>query len=755
MVGTGSRALADPPAPAPPPLIAPKPVQQEQPNYPAGAKGEAKVILELLVGVDGDVKDVVVKDGVEPFVTEAIKAARGYKFEPARRGDVAVSARIRVIVEFTPEKEIPKPAEPVPAPEPTTIEVPDGKGGTAIERIDEVTIAGTRSPPTSSPTEHRMARADMRLVPGAFGDPFRAIDALPGVIPTISGLPYYYIRGAPPSAVGYFIDDVRVPYLFHFALGPGVIQPALVDEVAMHPAAFPGRFGRYAGAIVAGKTREPPSQLAGEGQIRIYDMGAYAETPLGKNDRFTAGVGGRFSYTAALFSLVAEDTTVEYRDYNARASYEIDKHWRLSLLAIGSYDLASQKEKLPDGSKEENVLFASEFHRLDLRLDQHGDDGSESRIATTLGLDRTRIEGARFATDFLLGLRARHRVPVTRELEVEAGLDTNIDHYTGDLPSPYAVGESEYRQAKAFFEPRTDSATGAWLTARWLWRGGVELTATARADVFTSAGAVEIGPAPRVSMKVPLDKKTRFLGAMGVAAQPPAFAIPIPAVGYSGLPGGLGYGWQKSAGLERDLPLKFRARGMAFHHSYFNLRDLARSTNDLSFDEPVPVPDSPVQAYGLELYISRNLSERIGAFAAYTLSRAEVGSTPPQPGRSGTSAHLSPFDRTHVFQIGASAYLGLGWRISSRFLTYRGWPDLGGSADNIVPNGHLPPFWRIDGRIEKRWDWRKTGYISLVIEALNASAQKEIVSRDCFAGQCRDEKIGPIVAPSLGVEGAL
>jgi hypothetical protein len=701
------------------------------------------------------VKDVIVKDGVEPFNTEAIKAARGYKFEPAKRGDRTVQARIRVIVEFTPEKEIPKEPVPAPVPEPTQVEVSDGKGGTRIEQIEEVHIAGQRSPPMSSPTEHRMARADMRLVPGAFGDPFRAIDALPGVIPTVSGLPYYYIRGAPPSAVGYFIDDVRVPYLFHFALGPGVIQPAIVDEVALHPAAFPGRFARYAGAIVAGKTREPATKLTGEGQVRIYDMGAYIETPFGKGDRFTAGVGGRYSYTAALFSLVAKDTTVDYRDYNLRAAYEINKNWRLSLLALGSYDLASQIEHLPDGSEVKNVLFASEFHRVDVRLEQHGDDGSESRIGVTLGLDRTRIEGARFATDFVLGLRARHRMPVNRELEVEAGLDTNIDHYSGDLPSPYAVSESDYTQALVFFAPRTDTVTGAWLTARWLWKGGVELTATARADVFTSDGNVEVGPTPRISMKVPLNRETRFLGAMGVAAQTPAFAIPVPAVGYHGLPGGLGYGWQKSMGMERDLPLKFKARGMAFHHSYFNLRDLARSSQDLDLEEPQPVPDSPVQAYGIELYVSRSLSERIGAFAAYTLSRAEVGSTPPQEGIAGTPAHLSPFDRTHVFQIGAAAYLGWGWRISSRFLTYRGWPDLGNNADNVVPNGHLPAFWRIDGRIEKRWDWRKSGYVSLVIEALNASAQREIISRSCFAGQCRDNPIGPIVAPSIGVEGAL
>src|SRR5262249_5591971 len=145
-------------------------------------------------------------------------------------------------------------------------------------KVDEVHILGRKD--VRSPTEHRMKRAEIRVMPGAFGDPFRAIDALPGIVPIISGLPYFYIRGAPPSQVGYYVDEVRVPYLFHFALGPGVIQPALIDEVALHPAAYPGRYGRYSGAIVAGTTRDPATELHGEAQIRVFDAGAYAETPL-------------------------------------------------------------------------------------------------------------------------------------------------------------------------------------------------------------------------------------------------------------------------------------------------------------------------------------------------------------------------------------------------------------------------------------------------------------------------------------------
>ncbi|MDF2696888.1 MAG: TonB family protein / TonB-dependent receptor [Labilithrix sp.] len=611
--------------------------------------------------------------------------------------------------------------------------------------IDEVTIGGQRRP-TSSPMGHRLGRADVRLIPGAFGDPYRAIEMLPGVVPTVSGLPYYYIRGAPPSAVGYFIDDVRVPYVFHFALGPGVIQPALIDEVTLHPAAFPARYGRYAGGIVAGKTREPAAELNGEALVRAFDAGAYVETPFA-GGRGSAGVGGRYSYAAAVISLFSPDLTLDYRDYNARVTYDLSDRWRATAFTFGAYDYASQV----DDTGREQVLFASEFHRLDLRLDRRGGDGSTSRIAMTLGLDRTRLEGSRFAQDMLLGVRARHRVPLRSDLDVEVGLDTTIDRYNGDLPSIWAVNADEYRDAEAFFSPRIETATGAWASGTWHPTKGFELTATARADVFTSDGATALGPSPRISMRVPVGRNVAFLGALGVAAQPPAFAIPVPAVGYRRLPGGLGFGYQKSAGAEVELPLRFTLRGVGFHHSYFNLRDFSRSSGDLDFQEPQPVPSSPAQAYGLEVSVRRNLTERASGFLSYTLSRSEFGPTQVSHGR------VSPFDRTHVFQIGGAIDLGRGWRASARFLTYRGWPDEGTSLTSLTaPTRRLSPFVRLDGRVEKRWRWRQAGHIALVFEALNATATKEVIGRECNPVEgCRDREIGPVVVPSIGVEGAL
>src|SRR5687767_15318294 len=107
---------------------------------------------------------------------------------------------------------------------------------------DDVVVRGQRTSPSSTSSD-TLARAEVRQLPGAFGDPFRAVEALPGVTPIVSGLPYFYVRGAPPGNIGYYLDGVRVPYLFHAAAGPSVIHPGLVERVDLYSGGYPARFG--------------------------------------------------------------------------------------------------------------------------------------------------------------------------------------------------------------------------------------------------------------------------------------------------------------------------------------------------------------------------------------------------------------------------------------------------------------------------------------------------------------------------------
>ncbi len=73
----------------------------------------------------------------------------------------------------------------------------------------------------------------------------------------------------------------------------------------------------------------------------------------------------------------------------------------------------------------------------------------------------------------------------------------------------------------------------------------------------------------------------------------------------------------------------------------------------------------------------------------------------------------------------------------------------------------LPGFYRLDFRIEKSWPFGKKGHISVVLEGLNVTLQREATQATCTEtgsftpDTCSPYYVGPISIPSLGVEGSL
>jgi TonB family protein len=68
--------------------------------YPDGASGDAAVVLELLIDENGDVADVKVEEGEEPFASRAKEGAKSFKFDPAKKDGKPIKARIRYKLSF-------------------------------------------------------------------------------------------------------------------------------------------------------------------------------------------------------------------------------------------------------------------------------------------------------------------------------------------------------------------------------------------------------------------------------------------------------------------------------------------------------------------------------------------------------------------------------------------------------------------------------------------------------------------------------
>ncbi|WP_437726897.1 TonB-dependent receptor domain-containing protein [Sorangium sp. So ce861] len=744
-------------------LVPPTPLTPLGADYPAGAHGDALVRLVLTVNADGTVRSAVAEEGQEPFASAAVAAATSFRFAPATRNGAPVAAKIRVEVRFT------EAAPPVPpdASAPAAAPPPTPGGGPArapapppgAPRSLEVTVHGEQQ----SPGVSSLSRGEVRIVPGAFGDPFRAIEMLPGVTPLVTGLPFFYVRGSPPGNVGYFLDGVRVPYLYHLGLGPSVVHPGIVDRVDLYPGGYPARHGRYAGGIVAGETTPPLPYWHGEGMLRLVDVGGLVEGPFA-GGRGVALVGGRYSYTALLLSLAAPEVALDYWDYQARLSYEVVPEGRVSLFAFGAHDYLGDES---DG--ETTTLFDTTFHRIDLRYDHAYGPGSALRGALTLGHDETGIEGGQKALTRSLGARVTLAHRLRDETVIRAGIDAVIDDNELDLgtdlddpPGDVAPDDDDDDDVPVddLLLSRVDFTTGGYIEADIAITPRLRITPGLRLDLYHSDGAVALGVDPRLSARLSLGRGVTFVQAHGLASQLPSFVVPIPGI-RPRLDDGLQRSFQSSAGLEFALPEDIKATVSVFHNAFFNMTDALGSLGAGSFEDAFTLRALGA-ATGVELSAHRRLTKRIGGFASYTLSRST---------RSiGRSRQVSSVDRTHVANAALTYDFGRGYRAGGRFVFYSGLPQRVGGVTfppgSGVPGGlgpaagaeprweRLPPFFRLDVRLEKRWSIGKSGWLAVVLDVLNATMSKENMPGMCDAFEpCEPTEFGPVTVPSLGLEG--
>jgi hypothetical protein len=622
----------------------------------------------------------------------------------------------------------------------------------------EVVVRGR----TREPSATTLRRDDVRSLPGAFGDPFRALEALPGSGPLQSGTPYVILRGAAPGNTAVLIDGIPVPLLFHLAIGPSILPVQLIDHVDYWAGGAPARFGRAVGGVISAETRAPATEMRVFGQARFLDAGAMVESPFA-GGRAYALVAGRYSYTAAALSLLSPGVELDYSDYQARAGVHLDERNELGLLAFGSHD-----RRGPIGGFV--TTYSADFHRFDLRFDHALAQRGRLRVAGTLGLDASANEQASTS-----GESARLRLELDRPLDatmrLRAGADASFAHVSGGR------GRNEQRDFYAtFLYPRHDQmVTGAHADLVWQPMPKVELVPGVRADLYrfdvennwplalqseqlaayvdglqapvegvTTSLAVD----PRLASRFGVVDNVAIIGTVGRHHQPASFFAPSPAVQPAGYQRGLQSSYQRSAGVEVTLPAGLGATANVFSHEYRNANTFTSCgfpKGGFDLESACIGQRKNGDAIGLELLVRRSLSRRIGGLVAYTLSRYvdEPVEWPRRylrvPGRV-----LSHFDHTHVLNVVLSANLGARWTAGARLFFHSGRATSAGTT-------RTSPFARLDVRVEKRWPLGRDGAISVVAEGLNVLFAREdgVV---CPDAKCRLERGPPVVIPSLGVE---
>jgi len=604
----------------------------------------------------------------------------------------------------------------------------------------EVTIREARHDVGS----YEFRAADTLSIPGTFGDPLRAVEAMPGVAATLSGLPYFYVRGAPPADTGYFIDGIAVPLLFHLGPGPSVIPPGLVDHAEFFPGAAPAHYGRFAGGTIAAETKAPRDQAHGQAGAKLFDSNLLLEAPFA-DGHSTALVAGRYGYPNLLLSAFAPTLSLQYWDYSTRITHALGDTDVLSVFVFGARDhLQDEAQRLEP--------IDTQFHRADIRYD-HRWHGGSFRIATTYGYDRTAQAGVETdSTEIVKATSTRVRTELRQRLsstlDARAGGDFEVSRHQDEIGTR-GVSSSSF--------PSTQAVAGAHFDMPIATDGRSVIIPGVRIDVYRSSDATVVGVDPRLAARLGITSTVSSMTNLGVSHQiPSTFVLPVPGARLD-LSRDLQTTYQIAQGIELWMMRDMSASLSGFYYIHRRMSDYASACVTLAA-QCSALERVDGRTYGLEVLVQRSLSRQLGGWLAYTFSRAER--------QLGNVTYLSSFDRTHVLSAVLSYRVSDGYRLGLRGVYYSGRPEVqkitffgGATASGPLPweapQHRLPGFYRLDARAERRWAIGETAWITVLLEFFNATLTKEAIDYRCdrATGDCTATTVGPIALPSIGVEG--
>ncbi len=624
---------------------------------------------------------------------------------------------------------------------------------TVGERYETVVTAVPRPEPAVP-----LKREELVHTAGSLGDPFRVVESLPGVAQTTWPLPFYAIRGANPGNTGYFIDGVRAPALFHFALGPSVLHPFFIDELQFYPGGYPISYGRYVSGIVAAQTATPATdRVHVSADIRLFDAGGIVAAPFDKG-KGTVAVAGRYSYTGLILSAFSNAYSLDYWDYQVRIDHTLGPG-KLTLFAFGSGDDLRQKN--PDSTDwgfvgQANLIAPGlaqlTFHRAQLRWDGLA-AGGRFTVAAVGGIDDSKVRltsifslpvGSRMLT---LAPRLAQRWSPWRWLDVELGADGEFQRARPTSLVALSGGFLADNYETDLFHNRVASSVGAYLGLALHGGDRLMVAPGLRYDGYFEQGIERFAPSPRLLVRYRVGARDWLKLTAGQFSQMPSLPVGVPGFESFGL---ATYGLQRSrqasvgveSALEDRLGIDLNLDTSLFYQR-LHLTDLKNSL--------IPDPEArdlleprEGESYGLELLIRRPMKHRLYGWLAYTLSRSlrvVDGIVVP-----------SDWDQRHIVNLVVGYRWPRNYSTSFRFHYNSGrpYPLYNKGSANVEGYINLPGFPQLDLRADKRFIF-DTFVLDAYLELVNSTLSREVFDVKRESTGTITENYYRLVLPSAGV----
>lgn len=213
------------------------------------------------------------------------------------------------------------------------------------EQLEEVVVKASPFNKTEeSPVSLRtVGVSEIQRNPGGNRDISRVIQSLPGVTTTASFRNDLLIRGGGPNENRFYLDDVEVPVINHFATqgasgGPnGMINVDFIREVDFFSGAFPANRGNSLSSVFNFKQKDGRDDRIGfRGTVGASDLALTLEGPIGEKTTFL--VSARRSYLQFLFGLLELPFLPSYWDFQTKIKYKPDNKNEFIFVGLGAID---------------------------------------------------------------------------------------------------------------------------------------------------------------------------------------------------------------------------------------------------------------------------------------------------------------------------------------------------------------------------------------------------------------------------------
>jgi hypothetical protein len=196
--------------------------------------------------------------------------------------------------------------------------------------------------------------------PGGNQDISKVIQSLPGVASGLAFRNDLFIRGGGPNENRFFVDEIEVPVINHFATqgssgGPaGILNVNLIKNVDLITGGFPanrmnGLSSFFEFQLKEGRRDRMATQLTvGASELTLSNEG-----PLSPKSTYI--LSARRSYLQGLFRLLNLPFLPTFNDFQVKTTTKINEKTELTFIGIGAIDQFVLNEEAPEEETQEEV----------------------------------------------------------------------------------------------------------------------------------------------------------------------------------------------------------------------------------------------------------------------------------------------------------------------------------------------------------------------------------------------------------------